>query len=427
MSGQSSASRGGGLSVGVIVLLLILFCGATAVIAYLYLNSNRESTPAVLPTSAAVAVLPTTEPTTNLIATNTPIPTQDREAIATVDNSTALAATAVAQATQTREAEIFLTQTRPFIPTNTPRPRNTSSSGGSGGSGLATNTPIVIIVTPANTPIPTQVPPSDWQGEYFANPTLSGTAVFVRSDPQINFAWGTGSPGEGLPNDNFSVRWTKTVAMSPGTNRFYVRADDGVRVWLNNQMIIDRWQSATDQTYSTDATISQVNNSLRVEYFEGAGDAQIQFWWERVGDFTHWRGEYFTNKTLSESGLILTRNDTAVDFQWGNGAPANGLPVDNFSARWTRTITFEQNRYRFFATVDDGVRIYIDGRLILDDWQDKSVRTVSAATNLSGTAHIVVIEYYENVSDAQIRVWWEVDQPTATPTVMPTATTAAYP
>ncbi len=417
MSGQNSASRGGGVSVGLIILLLVMFCGTTAVI------SCQGSTSAALPTNAAVAELPTGESATatnSLIATNTPIPTQERESIATVDNSAAIAATVTMGAEQTRAALIFLTQTRPFIPTSTPRPRNTaSSSGGSGsgsGSGSATNTPIYIIVTPANTAVPTQVPASDWQGEYFANTDVSGSPVFVRSDPLINFAWGTGSPGEGIPDDNFSVRWTKTVAMSPGTQRFYVRADDGVRVWLNSQLIVDKWQDATDKTYTTDATISQVNNNLRVEYFEGVGDAQIQFWWERVGDFTDWRGQYYNNKTLDESGLVITRNDTAVDFQWGLGSPASGIPVDNFSARWSRTIRFEQNRYRFFATVDDGVRIYIDGKLLLDDWQDKSVRTVSAATDLSASDHIIIIEYYENEYDAQIRVWWEVDTPTATPT-----------
>ena len=431
MSGQNSANRGGGVSVGRIVLLLVLLCGATAVIGC------QEQTPAALPTSASVAELPSAAPATatnSLIATNTPIPTQEREAIATVDNSTAIAATAAVGAVETQQALIYLTQTRPFIPTNTPRPPSSGSggsgsgsgSGGSGsGSGSATSTPVVIVITPSNTAVPTQASASNWQGEYFTNKDVSGAPSFLRSDPIINFSWGTGSPFEGMPSDNFSARWTKTQAMSPGTHRFYVRADDGVRVWLNNQLIIDKWQDATDKTYTTDASISQVNNNLRVEYFEGVGDAQIQFWWERIGDFTDWRGQYYNNKTLDESGLVITRNDTAVDFQWGLGSPASGIPVDNFSVRWSRTINFEQNRYRFYATVDDGVRIYIDGNLLLNDWQDKSVRTVSAATNLSASDHIIIIEYYENESDAQIRVWWEVDMPTATPT--PTATVAPTP
>ena len=67
-------------------------------------------------------------------------------------------------------------------------------------------------------------------GSYFNNTTLSGTAVLVRTEA-VNFNWGTGSPGAGVNADNFSVRWTGTVAAAASGNyRFQTNSDDGVRV-----------------------------------------------------------------------------------------------------------------------------------------------------------------------------------------------------
>lgn len=402
----------GGVSLGLVVILLIFLFGAAAVILYFVFQSNRTAAegPAVLPTTVPVAQLPTAElatATSVLQATNTPIATAEREAVSTIDNSVRLTETAVAGETKEAAGQIYLTQTRPFIPTSTPRPTNTA---------VPTETP-VMTATPVNTPIPTQAPVTAWEGAYFANQDLLDSPLYYRQDSIINFDWGTGSPGNGIPDDNFSVRWNKVIALSPGDYRFYVRADDGVRVWLNEQLIINRWDNATDQTYTADQNISIVNNAIRIEYFENIGDAQIQFWWEKIGDFPDWQGQYFSNATLDASGLALTRNDSSIDFDWGDGAPASGMPVDYFSARWRRTLNFNADTYRFYAEMDDGVRIYVDGKLILDDWNPGAVRTVSAATTISAGEHIVIVEYFENITAASIRVWWEKDVATATPTV----------
>ena len=55
------------------------------------------------------------------------------------------------------------------------------------------------------------------------------------------------------------------------------------------------------------------------------------------------------------------RDDQEVDFDWRRGKPIAGVPVDNFSVRWTRTLSFAPGPYRFFTMTDDGVRLYIDG------------------------------------------------------------------
>lgn len=247
---------------------------------------------------------------------------------------------------------------------------------------------------------------SAWKGEYFSNMTLEGSPTYIRNDQEIFFNWGTGSPGSGLPTDNFSIRWTREAGFNAGTYRFFVHPDDGVRVWVDGQLIIDQWHDATATIYSHALTLSSGVHTLRVDYYENLGDAQIQFWWEIDGAYPNWRGSYFTNADLS-GAPSLKRNDVDINFNWGTGSPDPSIPVDNFSARWTQAFFFSEGTYVFYARMDDGVRLYVDGALVINDWQDGGVREVSGEVDLIPGDHLVRVEYYERVTEASIQVWWE--------------------
>ena len=265
---------------------------------------------------------------------------------------------------------------------------------------------------PPWTATPTRVPPMatptsptypDWRGEYFANTTLLGTPVVVRNDRDVNFNWGRNAPAAGVPADNFSVRWTRQLSF-PVTQpyRFVLRSDDGVRLWIDGALIIDEWHTAASTAYTRDVNLSAGWHAVRIEYYEGGGDAYVQFRIETVPQtFPNWKGEYFANKTLS--GLpALTRNDAAISFDWGQGAPANGLPVDNFSARWTRTLNFNAGVYRFSLKSDDGVRLWIDGILQIDEWHNSSGQTFTRDVQLGTGNHNLRIEYFENTGGALV-------------------------
>jgi hypothetical protein len=271
--------------------------------------------------------------------------------------------------------------------------------------------------TPVDTPIPTDtpvVPPTatpvptitEWRGEYYARRDLTGSPVLVRNDQAVNFNWGYGAPAPELPGDNFAARWTRSLYFEEETYRFYVYSDDGVRVWLDGQLIIDRWHAAAGTTFSAQETLSAGTHSLRIEYFEIQGIARVQFWWERLGDFPQWRGEYFSNENLV-GAPTLVRNDPSITFDWGTGAPAIGLPHDEFSARWTRTMGFDAGRYRFHVVVDDGARLYVDNELVLNEWRVGAVREVTVDRDLAQGNHTLRVEYFENTEQATIRVWWE--------------------
>jgi PKD repeat protein/uncharacterized protein YraI len=136
----------------------------------------------------------------------------------------------------------------------------------------------VTVVAPPPTPIPTPAPPvaiTGWKGEYFNNRELQGEPVLVRDDAKINFDWGTGSPGPEVPPDNFSARWTISRDLPAGTYRFNIWVDDGVRMWLDDVLIVDGWTEGGTRNYVVDVNLAAGVHHGRVEYFEAVGNAMI--------------------------------------------------------------------------------------------------------------------------------------------------------
>ena len=93
----------------------------------------------------------------------------------------------------------------------------------------------------ANLPVPT--PPATWFGQYYDNMVLQGRPVMLREDPAIDFDWGPGSPTPQLKGDLFSARWTRSLWLGAGTWRFTTRTDDGVRLWVDNILVINQWHA----------------------------------------------------------------------------------------------------------------------------------------------------------------------------------------
>lgn len=243
-------------------------------------------------------------------------------------------------------------------------------------------------------------PDPAWRGEYYNNMNLAGAPIMVRDDATINFNWGTGSPGGGVPADNFSVNWTNFIYFTEGNYNFHVTVDDGVRVWVDDQLIIDQWKDQPATTYHASKYLGTGYHSLRVAYYEHGGQALCQFWWDGgPGPITEWQGEYYNNTSLS--GTPIVRNDAAISFDWGAGAPMGGINADYFSVRWTRNVYFPTSgTYTFYATVDDGVRVWVGGSLIIDKWYPQSRTTHSGSIYLAAGTYPVKVEYFEQAGVA---------------------------
>jgi subtilisin len=267
-----------------------------------------------------------------------------------------------------------------------------------------------------------------WKGEFYNSTDLSGNPVMIRDDGEafLDFDFGVGSPSAvcGLTADNFSARWTRRVNLPPGGYRFTVTADDGVRLWIDGRLVIDKWFHQPASTYTVDGNLmgggpNGNNHEFKLEYFEGGGNAVAKLSWESVettGCFTvvpgqRWRGEYFSNTNLMGEPLMI-RDDggSSLNFDIGSGNPGEscGLSADNFSARWTQTFNISQGPYRFTVIGDDGVRLYIDGKLVIDKWfaQAATIYTVIVYIDVSGN-HEVKLEYFENTGEAVARLSME--------------------
>src|SRR5262249_19632244 len=146
-----------------------------------------------------------------------------------------------------------------------------------------------------------------------------------------------------------------------------------------------------------------------MEYFEASGDALARLSYALVQTTippNTWKGEYFTNTSLAGQPLLV-RGDPQIDFDWGDGSPAPNFPSNTFSVRWTRDLAVASaGSYRFATTTDDGVRLYIDGALQINQWVTRSATLDQIDITLGAGTHHVVMEYFEQYGDALAKLSW---------------------
>ena len=117
-------------------------------------------------------------------------------------------------------------------------------------------------------------------GTYFNNANLTAQAL-QRVDATVNFDWGSRSPAASIDPETFSVRWTGFVKPAYSEEyTFYAKVDDGVRVWVNDKLIIDKWYTHSTQEFSGKISLTGGQKyAIRVDYFENTGVAGIELRW----------------------------------------------------------------------------------------------------------------------------------------------------
>lgn len=117
-----------------------------------------------------------------------------------------------------------------------------------------------------------------WTGRYFNNETLSGDPVLIRTDDMINFDWWDDSPHPLVNADGFSVRWDGTINVPAGKYRFAMGSDDGSRLWIDGQLVMDYWAQCCQYWYNT-VELSAGAHQVRMEMHEHDGAAWAALWW----------------------------------------------------------------------------------------------------------------------------------------------------
>jgi LysM repeat protein len=135
----------------------------------------------------------------------------------------------------------------------------------------------------------------------------------------------------------------------------------------------------------------------------------------------YWYAEFFDARWPS-ARPIHTRYDANINFDWGTGSPDPAVPADNFSARWTRTVDLVGGNYRFWVIHDDGVLLWVDEQLVINQWYDQPAFIVDTGGVVHLTAHYgeialtpgphkIKLEYYEHGKNATVKMGWETMMP----------------
>lgn len=261
-----------------------------------------------------------------------------------------------------------------------------------------------------------------WVAKYFNNTGFADGPVIKREESEINYNWGEGSPAPGINDDFFSVEWKRKIHFPAGTYRFTATMDDGMQVWVSGQKIIDSWYDSQMHSVSADLQLPEGDHDVHVKYYEAGGGAVARFTWIRLPApspgpeaIRNWRGEYFNNMVLRPPASIV-RDDPEINFDWGYNSPAPGTIQENYiSIRWTKNIQVSPGRYRFSVTTDDGVRLWVNNVLLIDQWHDQGATTYEAEIQLPGGMIPVKMEYYENKDLASARLSWQPSNGTQPP------------
>jgi regulation of enolase protein 1 (concanavalin A-like superfamily) len=250
---------------------------------------------------------------------------------------------------------------------------------------------------------------------------IPGTTYYWRVD-EVNTA-NPKSPWRG-PVWSFSIPPKKAYNPSPADGSKFIATTDLTLSWtlgfgakLHTVYFGDNLDTVTNAvggvpqgttTYKPGVLEAAKTYYWRVDEFEGPATHKGDVWSFTTGKVGGGvKGQYF--KGMDFNTLVLTRTDPQINFNWGDpGGPDPVVGNDQFSARWTGEVeaAFTET-YTFYASADDGVRLWIDGKQLVDAWIDQGTTEYRGTIDLvAGNTYSLQMEYYENGGGAVAELRW---------------------
>ncbi|MBC3932845.1 PA14 domain-containing protein [Undibacterium curvum] len=284
-------------------------------------------------------------------------------------------------------------------------------------------------------------------GSYFANTqAFAGVPMMVRNDT-LNFSWGTLYPSLSVGVNNYSVRWTGYLqASTTGRYRFSTVAADGIRVTLANQVILENWNNralTTDTSAGVYLTKGELYPIVVETYNAGNANAMILKWMlPDSAAFTTipvtqlypanytpgasnlsgagLRADYFPNTALSGSPSVTRIENVDREFPYGG---VGGMPAYTFSVRYSGKFRPEvSGNYLLGTYSDDGVRLWVNGNQVINNWTYHGTtfnQTAMPVSFTAGTVYDIRLEYYNTAGYGRVSLLWQLQKPgTTTPWVM---------
>ncbi len=251
----------------------------------------------------------------------------------------------------------------------------------------------------------------------------------------IYYNWGTGAP-PGAPADNFEARWEGFFEFGGydytcdggsgcsygNTYDLMIDHDTGSTMIIKVDMNDDGefwgdeivYDSTTQYAVrgSIQPSIERGIHQIQVIYTETTGDARATLWWKIQGE-EEFVALYYNNTTLTGDPVYFSR-EKQIDHDWGATSPKLSsskqeiVNKDNFSVRWEGSFTFPLDAdYGFIAIADDGVRVYVDNQLVIDQWNGSGKKVYTTSRTFSKGSHQVKVEYVEKTGSATAQVFWQ--------------------
>ncbi len=384
--------------------------------------------------------------------------------------------------------------------------------------GAATHTVVTPMTDTTYTATFTATPiPHGLTATVYDNSNFTGASI-TRIDPGVNFNWGTGSPHPSIGADTFSVRWTGSIVpLHSQTYTFRTTSDDGVRLWVNNRLIINNWtrHAPTVNTGRISLLAGQEYN-IRMDYYEHTGGSVARLEWQSASQArqivpesqllptyqpprtpgsltatpisgtqvnlawvdqaateTGYRVDRATDAAFTQNlvsvalaanarrhqahslatettyffrvvalngmlesvgatatattpaqpnglaatyfnnsdftGTTFSRIDSVVNFNWGTGSPHPSIGRDTFSVQWTGRIEpLSTGTHTFFTTSNDGVRLWVNNQLIINNWTRHGTTVNTGRIDLvAGQRYDIRMEYFEHTGTAVARLEWQ--------------------
>lgn len=356
------------------------------------------------------------------------------------------------------------------------------------------------------------------RGDYYDNKDFTNLKL-TRIDPAIDFDWATGSPESLIGSDTYTIRWNgQLLPQYTEEYTFYAVIDDGIRLWVNGKLIINKWQDhSKTECAGKIRLIAGQKVDIRMDYYENTVDSVVKLFWSSnsqlkqiipksqlfsdkadiqvptipsrltasaksaiqinlswhastdnigiagykifrdgvqigiatnntqyidtgltagtkylysvsaydttgnnsaqsnvisavtsalAGNGNGILGEYYDNKDFTN--LKFTRVDPNIDFNWGKGSPNPSIGNETFSVRWTaQVLPLYSEQYTFYTLSDDGVRLWVNGILFIDNWIDHGSAVNEKKIALAaGQKYDIRLEYYNNTGETAMKLSW---------------------
>ncbi|MEZ4702970.1 MAG: PQQ-dependent sugar dehydrogenase [Rhodothermales bacterium] len=229
---------------------------------------------------------------------------------------------------------------------------------------------------------------SDLYKDFSADPTASGANIL-----RLQYAGDADFSADVTSGDApLTVRFTEASTV-PGASAWQWDFGDGGESGVQHPT----------HTFSSEGLYTV---RLRVTGERGVAIAEKTGFILVGGTLSGVQGVYYNGPDFT--GFSITRIDPTIDFDWGDGPPVDGMRPDNFSVRWTGQVAADvSGTYTFSTLTDDGVRLWVDDVLLIDNWLDQEPTRFDAAIDLeAGRRYNLKMEYYEHGGEAVARLLW---------------------